>query len=256
MEGPKHTPPELVVPELDIQAQLILASGPMSSGKTAVALSYAWELEQRGCNVMAFRPEQDLRHARDQIECKAAGIEPYPAERVANLGKLATYAFTDRDVLFLDEPFMWTEPDKNGEPTEEPHKESILVVQRAIRMGAIVLVSTLDKSFKDEEFTWHAELRAIGEQTAADTHLGTFQHVQRTGVCELCPGEAPEDWQPSTCTNLYLDGEKTVTGSSVNPEEEQYTPDEVYVPCCASCRDTVPTLMAYSPRFVPVYEIQ
>lgn len=235
-------PPELVVPERDDEATFIVTSGPMRSGKTSVAVQYAWSLIAGGRDAYAYRPEQDLRSEAPYIRPQSESIPPIDAQRVRTLGGLMlNSAMSDRFVL-LDEPFFWSDPNSEN---DAPDSDSVEWVRQRVLDGELVIISTLDKSYMNKQFGWYEAMLEIGAEL--ERAGGHFQLERMQGVCELCPGDDLSQWQRSTSTNLYIDGQRILDGKPNVPEDPARTK---FVPCCDGCRERVDELPAsYSPRF-------
>lgn len=219
---------------------LYVFSGPMRSGKTTAALSFAHSLQANGYSVEAYRPIQDRRHDADMIISQNPEVRGIPAQRVHDLGKIPSKF--SAQVILLDEPFMWSDGGEEG----LPDYASIDALEGLVSSGeTIAAVSTLDKNYMGYEFPWHQELRRIGEQIA-DAGL-VYEHVKMTGICELCPRDDIEI-SASTHTNLYINGDRQTFGSPNIPENSNTY--EVYVPCCEECWASVNQLPEdYTPLF-------
>ena len=220
--------PPIDVPEIGDEA-LITVSGGMSCNKTATAVSMAWDLVDGGHEVLGLRPEQDTRHSEPYIIPKNEEIDPFPAFIVPSLGELATVGHGEIQIAYFDEPHFWAIDPETG----TPDPESVKAVEHLLSVGARVLVSTLNKNYKEEEIPWLTELRRMG----ADLPSGAFLDITRTGFCELCPRDdlASRPPGPSVSTNYYVNRIKQTSGDSnivEGPDDSSH-----YVPCCEDCRE-------------------
>lgn len=146
--------------------ELVVACGPMFSGKTTFVLSYAEKCKFQKKKVAAFKPAMDNRYATSDIV--SHGGWKLPAVCVESGNDIIKYLAASPevyDVIIVDELFMITDVAD--------------LLLWAFRSGLTVVVSTLDLSAKCTGFPEVKKLLPYATKI-----------IKCTAVCSVCGNDA------------------------------------------------------------------
>jgi len=174
--------------------------GPMFAGKTEELLRRVRRLEYAHKNVVLFKPQIDDRYEKAYIvshnQNKALCVQ------IASASEMLDYVFKDTDCVVIDE-FQFLED------------EAVEIALHFKRIGKRVIISGLDRDFRDEPFNNMPKILAYADDV-----------TKLTAICVKCSN-------PATCT------QRIINGTPANYQDPQILvgAEESYEARCASCHE-------------------